>query len=200
MSLFVYAATGAASRAVSPRHNGSERVNTYICLDELTALLSYSAHKAKHIHPLFHVHHVDHAVNDNERPSPPHPGTAQSKHKKAQGLLSSKQPGSALKQRVRRSIDILQKPSTAVEEKVSFYSQSGDNLMTPSRYAHCELWTLLHLRGPNATPHRFTGVFSTHGSFGSSELGLLHVGLGPLDSPSPQAPVAAVATTGHEFL
>lgn len=77
-----------------------QRVNTYICLDELTALLSYSAHKAERIHPLFHVHHVDHAVNDNERPSPPNPSTAQNTNKKAQGLLCSKQLSDAIKQHV----------------------------------------------------------------------------------------------------
>lgn len=76
VSLLVCAMTGALSWAVSPRHHRSGGVNTYICLDELTALLSYSAHKAEDIHPLVHVHHVDHAVNDNERPGPPHPSTA----------------------------------------------------------------------------------------------------------------------------
>lgn len=84
------------SCAVSPRYNRSERVNTYICLDELTALLSYSAHKAEDIHPLFHVHHVDHAVNDNERPSPPNPSTVQKK--KAQGLVFNKQQSVVTKQ------------------------------------------------------------------------------------------------------
>lgn len=108
MSLFVYAATRAVSRAVSPRYNRSERVNTYICLDELTALFSYSAHKAKHVHPLFHVHHVDHAVNDNERPSPPHPGTARNTNKKAQGLLCSKQPSVAIKQCVLKKNSVRQ--------------------------------------------------------------------------------------------
>lgn len=75
----VYATTRAeeSSRAVSPRCGGSDRVNTYICLDELTALLSDSAHRAEHIHPLFHVHHVDHAVNDNERPGPPNSSTVE---------------------------------------------------------------------------------------------------------------------------
>lgn len=86
------------SSAVSPRNNRSERVNTYICLDELTALFSYSAHKAKDIHPLFHVHHVDHAVNDNERPSPPHPGTVEKK--KAQGLFCNKQPSAVMEENV----------------------------------------------------------------------------------------------------
>lgn len=56
---------------------GSGGVNAYICLDELTALLSYSAHGAEDIHPLFHVHHVDHAVNDDKRPGPPHPSAAE---------------------------------------------------------------------------------------------------------------------------
>lgn len=76
------------SWAVSPKYNRSKRVNSYICLDELTALFSYSAHKAKDIHPLFHVHHVDHAVNDNERPSSPHPSTVEKK--KVQGLAFNK--------------------------------------------------------------------------------------------------------------
>lgn len=67
-----------AGSAVSPRsRGGSGGVKAYICLDELTALLSYSAHAAKDIHPLFHVHHVDHAVNDDKRPGPPHPGAAE---------------------------------------------------------------------------------------------------------------------------
>lgn len=56
---------------------GSGGVSAYICLDELTALLSYSAHGAEDIHPLFRVHHVDHAVNDDKRPGPPHPGAAE---------------------------------------------------------------------------------------------------------------------------
>lgn len=86
------------SSAVSPRNNRSERVTAYICLDELTALLSYSAHKAEDIRPLFHVHHVDHAVNDNERPSPPHPGAVE--EKKAQGLVCDKQPSAATEQNV----------------------------------------------------------------------------------------------------
>lgn len=87
MSSLVYA-TRAVSRAVSPRYNRSERVNTYICLDELTALFSYSAHKAKDIHPLFHVHHVDHAVNDNERPSPPNPGTVETQTRRRHKVFS----------------------------------------------------------------------------------------------------------------
>lgn len=76
------------SGAVSPGYNRSERVNTYICLDKLTALLSYSAHKAKDIQSLFCVHHVDHAVNDNERPSPPNPGAAQTQTRRRHKVLA----------------------------------------------------------------------------------------------------------------
>jgi len=71
-----------ASWAVSPRYRGSMRVNTYICLDKLTALFPYSAHRAEDIHPLLHVHHVDHAVNDNERPGPAHPGTVETRSRR----------------------------------------------------------------------------------------------------------------------
>lgn len=67
----------------SEEPGGSGGVNAYICLDELTALLSYSAHGAKDIHPLLHVHHVDHAVNDDKRPGPPHPGAAERKQQTA---------------------------------------------------------------------------------------------------------------------
>lgn len=91
--LFLFLCFQRASLAVSPWNNGSQRVNAYICLNELTALLSYSAHKAKDIHPLLHVHHVDHAVNDNERPSPPYAGagrktTTEGKKKARQGTRS----------------------------------------------------------------------------------------------------------------
>lgn len=90
------------SSAVSPRNNRSGRVNAYICLDELTALLSYSAHKAEDIQPLFHVHHVDHAVNDDERPSSPHPGAVEKK--KTQGVVCSKQPSEETKPVAKRTL------------------------------------------------------------------------------------------------
>lgn len=74
------------SRAVGSRCSGSDGVVTYVCLDELTALLSYSAHKAEDVHSLLHVHHVDHAVNDNERPRPPDSGAAKTKTRERSGL------------------------------------------------------------------------------------------------------------------
>jgi len=85
----VYVVSRAASLAVSSRYNRSEGVNSYICLDKLTALFSYSAHRAKDIHSLLHVHHVDHAVNDNERPSPPDSGTVETNNRKVFSVTNS---------------------------------------------------------------------------------------------------------------
>lgn len=68
---------------------GSGGVSAYICLDELTALLPYSAHGAEDIHPLFRVHHVDHAVNDDKRPGPPHPGAAERQRDRRRRLTNT---------------------------------------------------------------------------------------------------------------
>ena len=48
---------------------------TYIRLDELTALLSYPGDEAEHVQTLLYVHHVDHGVDDDKGPGPPHPRT-----------------------------------------------------------------------------------------------------------------------------
>lgn len=52
-----------------------DRTKSYVCLDKLAALVSYSGHEAEDVHSALGVHHIHHGIDHNEGPGPSNPST-----------------------------------------------------------------------------------------------------------------------------